>query len=923
MRVKIVSLISVMLLIAAPLVFSQSKETGAIEGSVTDEEGSPLPGVTVTVSSPSLMGTRSMVTDMEGKYRFPALPPGVYTVKAELPGFKTVIQENVRLTTTVRLSLDLTMVPATLEEEVTVVGKAPTIDVKSTETASVTLSKEVLKNVPYSNFAMDIVNLAPGVVDDTAYGASSGTGVAYQVDGVDVSDTGGGTAWVFVDPYIVEEAKVMGVGLPAEYGNFTGVIFNLVTRTGGNEFSGDLQFIMQGSGKTELNEEGVPVFESNFWQADNTGAYIEDFPGLTPSGLELYDASAHLGGPIKKDKIWFFLGGQYYRTMTKVTGFPEDVDYKQPRAFVKLTFQLTPRTNVNAFFENDVYNGINRGAGSWVSPEATVNQESPDYVGNVTLTHILNQTTFFDLKAAFFTGYYYLDPEVGKDVSAHYSLNDNMRYDSAGYYYYADRERFQANASLTHYAEDFIAGDHDFKFGVEFERGESRDRYGYTGPNHMYYVDYVGWGYTGPYLAYQNEGYDLNPTYTRLEEFAQDSWRVSDRLNLSLGVRLTHVWGFVKGIDEAVYDNFRIAPRIGFTFDLFGDNTTVLKAHYGQFTEAMLAWYHDRLHPASAYSDEVGYYWDLGSQQWVEWYRITHEELYTMDPDVKHPYMDQFTVSLERELFTDTSLSTTFIYRNWKNIIGVVDTAAIWEPVDIYVPDLNKTYTIYQQINPGEHSFIITNLKEGDDRIPYVDVNPYRQYWGLQFTLNKRFSNGWQLLASYIYSEATGTLDNGGSDDIGWGGDTESPNFWINADGHSTNDPTHQLKIQGTVVLPFGINLSTYFQAITGDAWTTRYRTGRLAHGRVTFFCEPRGSNHYPISKILDLRVEKTFTFAEKYQVGLMFDVFNVLNDDTIRSWGTRIGYDWLPGEWPSTEGHELYRIVRPRQARLGIRFTF
>ena len=914
---RLISISVILLFIGASLVLAQSRETGAIEGKVTDEEGSALPGVTVTISGPNLMGIRSSITDAEGKYRFPALPPGVYTIKAELQGFATVVQENVRLSTTVRLAVDLVMRPSTLEEEVTVVAKAPTVDVKSTETASVTLSDEILRNIPYSNFSTDIVNLAPGVNNDVAYGASESTGISYQVDGVDVSDPEAGSSWVFLDPNIIEEAKVMGVGLPAEYGNFTGVIFNMVTKSGGNEFSGHFDALFQG--KKDDWPKGL-------WQTENNSDYLEDFPDLTSPLQKLADFGAHLGGPIVKDRVWFFLGAQFYHSWRYPTGFPEAVDYKQPRGFIKITSQVTSRTNINAFFEYDAYNGINRDSGAWVSPEATVTQESPDYVGNFSMTHILSERTFFDLKAAFFHGYYYLDPETGKDVSAHFNLNDNMRYDSAGYFFYADRDRYQANASLTHYAEDFIQGDHDFKFGMEFEHGKVRNRYGFTGPNAMYYVDYVGYGYTGPYLAYQYEGYDTNTSYTRVEEFAQDTWAITDSLNLSLGVRLTHVWGYVKGVSGSIYSNFRIAPRVGLTYDLFGDKSTVFKAHYGQFTEAMLSSYHDRLNPGDVYSDYVGYYYDPWAQEWVEMYRIEHEQLYTLDEDIRHPYMEQFTASIERELFTDASLAVSFIYRNWKNIWGVVDTKADWQPVNVSYTDVDgstKTITVYEQVNPGENQYIIKNLEKGEQMIPYVDVNPYRKYWGIEVMFNKRFSNRWQLLASYLYSQATGTINNGFADDIGWGGDTSSPNFWINADGHSTYDPTHMLKIQTTYVLPFGIHFNAYFRAITGNAWTKRYRTPRLAHGRVTVFVEPRGSNHYPLEKILDLRLEKTFTFAEKYRLGLMFDIFNVFNVDTITSWGTRIGYDWLPGEYPSTDGHELYGIVRPRQARVGIRLMF
>jgi len=892
---------------------SQSRGTGAITGTVTDDEKVPLPGVTVTLTSDKLMGERSFVTDTNGNFRFPALPPGLYNLSAELPAFTRYVQENIRLETTIRLTIGVELKTATVEEQVTVVAQSPTVDVKSSETASVTLSDEILRNIPFSNFAMDIVNMAPGVDNNVAYGASASTGVSYQVDGVDVSDPEAGSAWVFVDPNIVEEAKVMGIGLPAEYGNFTGVIFNLVTKSGGNEFSGHFEAINQGK------QEDWP---KGFWQADNNQDYIEDFPELTSPIQALKDFGAHLGGPIARDKVWFYLGLQYYRVKNWATGFPNPRDYKQPRSFLKLTSQLGGSTNLTVWAEVDSYNGINRSSGSWVSPEATIEQKSPEVVGSFSLTHILSERTFFDIKGAFFTGYYYLDPMAG-DVAAHYDLNDNMRYDSAGWFYYADRERYQTNANITHYAEDFIGGDHDFKFGAEFEYAKVRSRYGYTGPNNMYYYDYVGYGYTGNYLAYQYEGYDSNTQYTRLEEFVQDSWKVSDRFNINLGLRFTHVWGTVTGGNNPVYTNHRIAPRAGFTFDILGDRTTIFKAHYGQFTEAMLSAYHDRLNPPSAYSDFVGWYWDLGTNDWVEMYRIEHEDLYSIDADIRHPYMHQVVAGIERDLSNNMSFSATFIYRKWANIIGPIDTKANYVPIDEYVPELNETFQLWEQTNVGEHQYVLKNIQKGD---PWITLDPYRNYWGIELLFNKRFSNNWQLLASYVYSQAKGTINNGFADDIGWGGATDDPNFWINAEGHSTNDPTHMVKIQGTVILPFGIYLSTYFRAITGNAWTTRYRT-RLDQGRLTFFTEPRGTNHYPLEKILDLRLEKTFTFAEKYRVGLVFDVFNVFNDNTITSWGTRIGYDWYlegdPDYWASTEGHELYGIGRPRRARVGIRFMF
>ncbi|MGZ4886373.1 MAG: TonB-dependent receptor domain-containing protein, partial [Candidatus Aminicenantales bacterium] len=135
-------------------------------------------------------------------------------------------------------------------------------------------------------------------------------------------------------------------------------------------------------------------------------------------------------------------------------------------------------------------------------------------------------------------------------------------------------------------------------------------------------------------------------------------------------------------------------------------------------------------------------------------------------------------------------------------------------------------------------------------------------------------------------------------------------------------------KLQGTYLIPWvDISFNAYFRAITGNAWTTQFLTldvpVPLNQGLVTFFTEPRGTHHYPMQTLLDLRLEKIFTLAKKYRLGLIVDVFNVFNADTITDWGTRIGNNWTPGDFASTNGHELYGIVNPRQARVGIRVIF
>ena len=910
----------VLLAALAVLGFAQSRDTGAIVGKVMDDQKQGLPGVTVTVTGKNLMGQRETISDENGNFRFPALPPGEYAVKAALQGFKPVTQEGIRVSTTLTLTVDLVMTQAALTQEITVAAKSPTVDVKSTETASVSLSNEILRNIPYSQFTSEIVNMAPGVVGNVAFGASQSTGIAYTVDGVNVADPEAGSAWVFLDHNIIEEAKVMGVGLPAEYGNFTGVIFNLITKSGGNTFSGHMEFDYQGQKTGD---------KASFWQAVNNTAYADDFPKLTPPRLKLMDGNAHLGGPIQKDKIWFYTGAQWYETWTYPTGFDEPQDYYQPRWFGKLTAQPTNTLGLTASLEIDTYNGDNRGGSATTALNATVTQKSPEVVGNFSLNKILNPQTFVDLKVAYFWGYYYLDPEVGMEPNAHYEISENnFLYDSAGYFFYADRTRFQANASLTHFAEDFIQGDHDFKFGVEFERSTVRNRYGYSGKNNLVYWDYYG----ANYLAYQYEGYDTNTNYTRIEGFVQDAWQVTDRLNINLGFRFSQNWGDIKGVDGTVYTSTRLAPRVGFTFDILGDKTTIFKAHYGQFTEAMLSSYHDRMNPDSAYSDHISYYWD---NKWVEFDRTVHESLYRIADVIKHPYMNQFTVSVEREVFNDASFSVSYINRDWKNIIAAYDEKAkyVEKPIT-YMNAAGQTVplTLYDRTSGSAHAYVLDNIKKGQ---PNVLGDPYRKYWGVELLFNKRFSNRWQLLASYLYAKAYGTMDNGFADDIGYNsrGGMEGPgdpNFWAGgfADGNSTYDPTHQVKIQGSYIIPWAeVALNVYFRAITGDSWTTQYRY-RLTQGRVTVFTEKRGSNHYPMPKILDVRMEKIFTLGGRYRLGVIFDVFNVFNDDTVTSWGNILGNTWYPWSTnanytPSTGGHNLTGIVRPRQARLGIRLIF
>ena len=208
--------------------------------------------------------------------------------------------------------------------------------------------------------------------------------------------------------------------------------------------------------------------------------------------------------------------------------------------------------------------------------------------------------------------------------------------------------------------------------------------------------------------------------------------------------------------------------------------------------------------------------------------------LYAMDPDIKHPYMAQFTVGIERELFKDTSLGVTYINRKWNNIIGRVRPGRRLRPASVYVvPTLDQTFTVYERTEDiaRDHRLPHHQPREGRDS-PGSSRTPTGNTEGIEVLFNKRFSNRWQLLASYVYGKAHGDHATTASATTSAGAGPQSdPNFWINAKGNLTNDPTHMIKIQGTYVLPFDISFTAYFRGITGDAWTTQFRTRRLQPG--------------------------------------------------------------------------------------------
>ncbi|HEV7519421.1 MAG TPA: TonB-dependent receptor [Thermoanaerobaculia bacterium] len=891
-----------LLALAASTAWAQSKTTGALTGKVTDDSGAPLPGVSVEIRGSTLIGgARTLVTDKAGRFRLPEVPPGSYDVTVTLQGFQTVKRAGLDVTLGNTVDVPVTLRTETVSETVEVIGEAPTIDVTSAGT-STNISNEILQNLPTARFQPAALNLAPGINLNSAYGGGDGSGNSYQIDGVDVSDPQSGTPWAFVNYNIIKEVQLVGLGAPAEYGGFTGVVFNSVTHSGGNK--------LKGLGETLFTNKSLT---SN--NVDKNDPNLANF--TAPTIKKATDSTLQLGGPIAKDKLWFFLSGQYL-TLNSSNGGPDRTE-KDPRVFGKLTWQATQSSNVDAWLEWDKYDITGRGGNATTPLEATVKENAPEFAWNVSDRTVLSENTILTIAEAGFNGFYYLDPQNGFNIPGRLNA-DSGKYSVNSYYFFkANRTRNQLNGSLSHYASNFIKGDHDFKFGMEVERSYVQNRYGYT--TGVWFYDHPATADSPAYTTgYYGHGYNVHALSTRLSTYAQDTWRVGPRLTINPGLRLDLDRGNVR--NGQVYKSNVIAPRLGFAWDLAGNGKTLVKAHAGRYYEAVAAQFYYWVDPNAFEAGEIRNIFPDGTSEHVADLAGGH---YAIDSNVRQPYLDQVIFGIDRELVPGLTFSGTLVYRENKDFVETVSRDGQFVPVTGEVGMFDpktRTYvgtgqrvTLYDYLNPGTDTLIVTNpsgLK--------------RTYKGAILSLTRRFRDNWQFVGSYVYSKTRGNFDNhptnAGGDPGGPGPFLDTPNSLVNAEGRLTHDQTHQVKLQGTYNIPkIHLSLSGNYTYYTGDTWTplttcllqSDGTCHQFPQGTVRYFAEPRGSRRLPAWNQIDLRAEWQLPIAQG-NAGLILDVFNATNQGIALSVSNREGL--------SSFGRPL-TYATPRNYRLGLRYVF
>jgi len=878
--------------------YSQSRETGAIEGKVIDASGVALPGAEVKLSSPNLMGgTRSTVTKTDGRYRFSGLPPGTYDIEASLSGFTPEKKEGIRLFVAKTLTLQFELGMETLETEIVVTAVAPLIDLKDSSLNTFEITTETMTDVIFSRdfYPYFVMNLAPGGYyasyhGTSAFGGVSRTGNAYEIDGVEISDQSSGRSAAIIDSDALEEMKVLGLGAAAEYDGFQGALLSMVSKSGGNTFDGMSQF----------------VFSDFPWMKDIVDSSDPKFALFSaPLEMKYLDARIGLGGPIFKDKLWFYVSGRYVKRQQK---YQDSVhDKLEPKYFVKLTFQPHGSTRLSAFRELCDFSFDYKYPTPTRPKEATSFEYAPVWVHAFTGLTSFSENTFTEYKLSYVVS----DLEMGgygggypgTTVSGRYNELTGMYSENYDDYYHVSGYRFQANVSVSHHASDFIKGSHDFKFGVEYGQvGETRENY-YNGG--IFYHDNV---YSFSDHQYHTYGYEAStlsePKGKKIGLFAQDAWRISDNFTINAGIRNNIYRGYLKSLGTTPFKTGAFLPRIGFTWDLFGDGTTALKAHYGIYAEKMKT----NLFSAasSGLSDRVQYE-VMPNGDLVEVFRVSRANPAIVDPDVKMPQVHQFTFGLEREIAKDLSGSISFVYRKFANFLDDVNIGARYEEVPFTFTDekgVEQTLYAYEKTSPSSSDqFSITNPTTTN--VPSMIAVPINNYMGMFIEVEKRFSDKYMFKASYTLSK---------QNEISYSG---NPNTQLNSlwEGDSVGYWFHNIKMWGTYVLPLEIRVSPTIELRNGTRWTRQVRAP--VPGNPYLYIEKPNINTHPFVIRFDLRVEKTFTIKNDIRVGFMADVYNILN----RLHGDRF---MRTVSNISSNNFGLYdRYNEGRQFRIGVRIYY
>ena len=862
--------------IAAPS-FGQPAQTGTISGEIKDSTGAVLPGVTVEITSQDRGFARSTVSDGNGRYVFPAVPVGLYSLTATLQGFQTttVTDNLVEVEKTTNVPFDMRV--GALTDTVQVIGDTPIVD-RSTVTQTTRLSKEEFEKLPVGRSYQALTGAAPGVVGTgnvNSAGALSTTNL-FIIDAVDTTDPTTGTFGTNLNFEAIQEVSVLTSAVGAEYGRAQGAIVNVITKSGTNRFEGSFKYL----------------FANDEWNAQNstvnqiTNASLErvKFDKVNPT----YSFAG--GGPIWKNRAFFFATWELIQSTSpqRQTAGSVPEDFQQVRedkySNVRGTFQVRDGHTVWLKYYQSPGDGIVRddywGTTFTGDREALTAQSQTAENWAAQWSGVLRSNWSMEAAAANYkslitVGTFEEGILSGAPIE---SLEDGKVYNGATFDGFVERPRQQFNIASNWFLT--LGGrSHNVKVGYDFQNLESGAQFDY--PNRQYYIAESFNPVTqtpvfGPNSVRQDYDSGASISTGKVNSlFARDKMDLSDRVSVEVGLRWERQTGS-SDIGQATVDTSMLAPRLSATYDLAGDGNNLLTGSYGRYYGSIIQSFSDAFAQVAQQTNYNNFAWNGSAFVFQNRVQLSGSSSgFQPNLDLKASHMDEFTVGYQRQLGRSFAAGARFISRTWGNLIDDVRT-------------FNADGSIERDV---------LNYDAAE-----------RNYRGLQLNAEKRFSNNWNAQASYTYSRTRGnhfpadvftplgdyldaqcrtTVDL----TIGTNGVipcAEAQNGAAKT-GLATYDRPHNFKLAAAYVRPVGpVNLT--FGALTEVLSKFRYEKQRTLNvllpgttqnsgNTATYFYNERGSD--PVDGMewyLDTSVEASWKLYRTAQAGFRAEIFNIFN---------------------------------------------
>jgi Carboxypeptidase regulatory-like domain len=940
-RVRAVLLCFLCALLLLSTQVQAQRTTGDLLGVVRDSSGAVLPGVTVTVTGENIARPQSATTGENGSYRIANLPPGAYTITYELSGFRTQTMPGVRVSVGGAVELNVALEIGQLAETVTVTGASPIVDTTSAEVGK-TFDKDWVENAPSRRIGFyDLLAQAPGTVKggDGAVGlygdrrtqsfGSSFDENAFQLDGVNVTDNYWSEGFSEPNTDAIDQVEVLSLGAPAEYGNLMGAVYNIVTKQGTNQFHGLAGYFFQSNGLTSDNTKDIVWPNGKF--ADACGDNPANRCPWTRN--DYYEGSAQLGGPIFRDKLWFF--GSYAHQKDKFTtvgvnsNLPGSAtDLTKDRVDTKLTWQIAPSQRLVGNFHYDK-NPRDTGYSFNETPSTAWTRTQRAPTPGVAYTATLSNKTLLDVRYSGFYGGvsgYPSDPNEPLSQPRFYH-GETGQITGANYYWYTyDASRTTVTGKLSHHADQFLGAEQDFHFGVQYNEAGVNGIYGLNDFIYTYVSGGKVYGYATVRQTFSYAG-----TARNIGAFVDDAVRVG-RVTLNLGVRVDHSHAFAPEQNEVdsvgnptgktypyadffTWDN--VSPRLGANFKLTGDGKTVLKTHWGR--------YHPQI-TTGEFANIIGpnvlpYYqgtYDPATGQISDLFLLSSSESLSVAPNYGAPRTDQFIVSAEHELTSKMGLQVSYVRKWGRNYGGWSDTVGTYVQVPV-IDNVGKdttgdTINIFRLTSdPGARKYALGNqdVLHSDISAITADLSKRMTWWMGNVNLTYLRSTGalaGSLRSTSIQQRSGTTFNTPG----------QNPNDYVNLDGRLVGDVGLQFKAQGVVRLPWGFQASASLDNRQG---AHRIRTRSIPQSvagqpSTTILLQPRGDfGRLADVTIIDARVQKDFLLGRGTRLGLFVDMLNLNNENSpqgvVSANVTNANY-----QYPTS-------FIQPRRFMLSGKFSF